>query len=352
VGSENGRPATPYQLSQRADFVETLMGTQTTHSRPIVNSRDEALCGSRSYRVSGASDGPGLARLHCIFFDNTLCHVASLLKVGVTQIILAMIEAGVTELDLLLDDPVGAVVHWSHGADLGARSRLISGEEVTAVELQLRFLAQAKRFAQTGGLDTVPRAGEILDLWEDTLLKLRARDLASLTGRLDWVLKLHVIKHSLRQRSDLDWDSPELKHLDLLYGSLDPSEGLYWAYEDSGLVDRVVSEDEIQHFVHEPPEDTRAWTRAMLLRCLNPERVSRVDWDRVKIRLDPDRGFTEVAEVRLDDPLGFTRSETGALFGRARSLEEIARGLVGESGDPGEEAPAVVTVSRGWQYQH
>jgi proteasome accessory factor A len=349
VGSENGRPATPYQLSQRADFIETLMGTQTTHCRPIVNSRDEALCGANSHRVSGTSQGLGLARLHCIFFDNTLCHVASLLKVGVTQIILAMIEADVTNLDLLLDDPVGAVVHWSHGADLQTHSRLTSGEEVTAVELQLRFLAEAKKFARTGGLDVVPRAGEILALWEDTLLKLQARDLAALVGRLDWVLKLHVIEHSLRQYSDLDWESPALKHLDLLYGSLDPSEGLYWAYEGSGVVERVVSEAEIDHFVHEPPENTRAWTRAKLLRALDAGRVDDIDWDEIKIRLDPECRGAGVVEVRLDDPLGFTRSEMEALFQEGKSLEEILRGLVAE---PEEATSAVVTTSRDSHYPH
>jgi proteasome accessory factor A len=349
VGSENGRPATPYQLSQRADFVEMLMGSHTTYSRPIVNSRDEALCGGSSWRASDTWRDLGLARLHCIFFDNTLCHVASLLKVGVTQIILTMIEAGVTNLDLLLDDPVGAVVRWSHGADLGTRCRLTSGKEVTAVELQLRFLEEATKFAQTGGLDTVPRAGEILALWEDTLSKLQARDLASLVGRLDWVLKLHVIEHGLRQRSNLDWESPELKVLDLLYGSLDPAEGLYWAYEDSGIVERVVSEAEIERFVHEPPEGTRAWTRAMLLRALDAERVSAIDWDRIKVRRDRERGWARVVEVRLDDPLGFTRKETGDLFRRARSLEEILRGLTGE---PEEEASETVAVSSGAHLQH
>jgi proteasome accessory factor A len=330
VGAENRRPWTPYQLSQRADFVETLMGTQTTHWRPICNSRDEALCGSGLRPASDTSQGRGLARVHCIFFDNTLCHVASLLKVGVTQIILAMIEAGATNLELLLDDPVETVLRWSHGADLKARGRLISGEEVTAVELQLRFLAEARRLAQAGGLDTVPRAEEILALWEDTLLKLKAGDLESLVGRLDWVLKLHVIEHSLRGRSDLHWDSPELKHLDLLYGSLDPSEGLYWAYEDSGVVERVVSDAEIQRFVHEPPEDTRAWTRAMLLRALDGERPDDVDWDGVKVRLDRERLGAGVMEVELDDPLRFTRSETEDLFQRARSLEELLRGLGAE----------------------
>jgi proteasome accessory factor A len=349
VGSENGRPATPYQLSQRADFVEMLMGPHTTYSRPIVNSRDEALCGANSWRASEASRDLGLARLHCIFFDNTLCHVASLLKVGVTQIILAMIEAGVTNLDLLLDDPVGAVVCWSHGADLQARSRLTSGEGVTAVELQLRFLEEATKFAQTGGLDTVPRADEILALWEDTLLKLQERDLTSLTGRLDWVLKLHLIEHSLKQRPGLQWESPELKVLDLLYGSLDPSEGLYWAYEDSGIVERVVSEAEIQRFLQEPPEDTRAWTRAMLLRSLSAERLSAVDWDRIKVKLEPERGWSRVVEVSLDDPLGFTRKETGELFRQARSPEEILRGLAAE---PEEEASAAATVSGGSYFHH
>ena len=339
VGSENGRPATPYQLSQRADFVEMLIGSHTTYSRPIVNSRDESLCGTSSRRACKTSRGRRLARLHCIFFDNTLCHVASLLKVGVTQIILTMIEAGVTNLDLLLDDPVGTVTRWSHGADLHTRSRLTSGKEVTAVELQLRFLEEATKFAQSGGLDMVPRSDEVLALWEDTLLKLQAGDLDSLVGRLDWVLKRHVIEHSLRQRNDLDWESPEIKFLDLLYGNLDPSEGLYWAYEDSGLVERVVSEAEIQRFVDEPPDETRAWTRAMLLRALDAGQVSSIDWDQVKVRLDPDCGWASDVEVRLDDPLGFTRAETGEIFRRARSLEEILRELTGDSE---ERLPEVV----------
>src|SRR5205823_1326504 len=76
VGSENGMPAVAFQLSQRADFFETLTGMQTTHERPIVNSRDEALCGERpsSYGTRSVSPSSDLARLHCIFFDNTLCH--------------------------------------------------------------------------------------------------------------------------------------------------------------------------------------------------------------------------------------------------------------------------------------
>ena len=211
VGSENGAPPVDFQLSQRADFFERLIGAQTTYLRPIVNSRDEPLCGRRN-------DNPNAARLHVIFFDNTLSHAATLLKVGVMQIVLAMIEAEQVATRLILDDPLAAVVRWSHDPGLTARARLGSGRELTAVELQLEFLAEARRFAARGGCDgIVPRAGEILALWEDTLGKLQAGDLPALASRLDWVLKRSLIERAMRRRPELGWRDPEIKHLDLVY---------------------------------------------------------------------------------------------------------------------------------------
>ena len=81
VGSENGRPWVDYQIAQRADFFEALTGMQTTYHRPIVNSRDEALCGPSSMWRREAGMDEKLARLHVIFYDSTLCHVASFLKI-------------------------------------------------------------------------------------------------------------------------------------------------------------------------------------------------------------------------------------------------------------------------------
>src|SRR5213080_3533469 len=140
VGAENGTPAAAFQLSQRADFFETLTGAQTTYQRPIVNSRDEALCGQRPsmWRSDEPEPSSDLARLHCIFFDNTLSPGSSVLKVGTMQLLLACLEAERANPDLLLDDPVAAVVQWSHDPTLTARARMASGKELTAVELQLR----------------------------------------------------------------------------------------------------------------------------------------------------------------------------------------------------------------------
>src|ERR1051325_3291710 len=183
VGSENGAPWVAYQLSQRADFFETVQGKQTTSFRPLVNTRDEPLCG----RVGRSQNA--LARLHTIFFDSTLCQMATFLRAGTTQLAVAMIEVGDVDGARALDDPLAAVGNWSRDPTLAAKSVLVSGEAVTALELQRRFLEQAKRFVDAGRADgIVPRAGEIVTLWDETLGMLERADWATLATRLDWVL--------------------------------------------------------------------------------------------------------------------------------------------------------------------
>jgi proteasome accessory factor A len=326
VGAENGRPPVSFQLTQRADFMETLVSAETTFCRPVVNSRDETLCGRAAIADSASKN---MARLHVIFFDNTLCHVASLLKVGVMQIILSMIEAECVGRDLLLDDPLLATILWSRDPTLQARSRMLSGAQLTAVELQLLFLESARKFVANGGCDGfVPRAGEILDLWEDTLVKLKARDFTALAPRLDWVLKLRTLVRAMQQRAALTWDSPEIKHLDHLYSSLDLSDGLYWAYEKADLVERIVSHEQIEHLTQEPPDDTRAYTRAMLLRKAGPEKVDDVDWDMIRLsEMDSGSRWPVNRTVDLADPLAFTRAETEKLFREDASLSEILDAL-------------------------
>ncbi|MBW2270517.1 MAG: proteasome accessory factor PafA2 family protein [Deltaproteobacteria bacterium] len=303
VGSENDRPDVAYQISQRADFIETTTGTQTTYRRPIVNSRDENLCGKAD----------GLARLHVIFFDNTLCSGASVLKVGAMQIVLALLEAQAIDGTLGIDVPVAASVTWSHDPTLQAKVRLVDGGEATALGVQRRILETAQKHHATRGLPGVPRADEILALWEDTLDKLAARDFDALVGRLDWVLKQQILERALEADADLSWKAPQLEYLNQIYSSLDPAEGLYWSYARAGLVEDWVSEEAVTRFEHEPPEDTRAWTRARLLRHVPAESIEKVDWDHIRLSVD-ERGFRRHVEVRLDDPLGFTREHTAHLF--------------------------------------
>jgi proteasome accessory factor A len=332
VGAENGTPAVAYQLAQRPDFIETMVGIQTTFRRPIVNARDESLTGSTVNWRKGGADGDAnpYGRLHVIFYDNNLCQVAALLKVGLLQIIAAMIEAECVNTKWLLEDPVAAVVRYSHDPTLRAGARLTSGESLTAVDLLRHFLDDMQAFVERGetaGL--VPHAAEILHLADDTLQKLAAGDLGAVSGRLDWVLKAQILERAMQRRPQLTWASPQLKHLDHLYSSLDPDEGLFWAFERQGAVESVVSPERVQHFVHEPPADTRAYTRAMLLRRTGGAQVSLLDWDRIDFRMyDAESWATGHRIVDMPDPLRLTKPEMEHMFADAtRSLGDILEEL-------------------------
>jgi proteasome accessory factor A len=316
VSAENGAPPCGFQISQRADFIEVLTGIQTTVNRPVVNSRNEPLCG----HWSPARNAPvhSMARLHVIFYDSTLCHISSALKIGAMQIILAMIEAEKVDARLILNDPVTALGFWSHDPQLSVRLPLAYGKRLSAIELQWLFLAEAQAFVDSGGCDgIVPEAKWIIELWTDTLVKLEAREFGALAPKIDWVLKLALLERAMKQRPELTWDSPEIKHLDHLYSELDG--GLYWAYEQSGFVERVVSDAEIERFVHEPPADTRAASRARLLRLARPDEVDSVDWDRITFRLGG--VWPRMRTVSLANPLDY-KKVTSRIPENATTIQE------------------------------
>jgi proteasome accessory factor A len=309
VGAENGRPAVDFQLSQRADFVEALTGLQTTFRRPLVNTRDESL----------TDEAGDLARLHVIWFDAGLCPIATLLKVGTMQIVLALLEDGVLDASVAIDDPVAAAVRFSHDPTLEATVSLVDGRSATALALQRSVLECARRHFDGNGLPTVPRAGELLELWETVLGQLEARDWDALAPRLDWVLKRTLLARA-RERAGVDWNAPELRHLDQIYGSLDPDEGLFFQFERAGFVEQAFDEERIAHFEREPPEDTRAWTRAMVLRHFDEHEIVEVDWDRVQVEVRDEDGRGRRVLLALPDPVGFTRADGPEAITRRRSF--------------------------------
>lgn len=226
-----------------------------------MNSRDEPLAGG----------SPGAARLHCIFYDANLCHVSSYLKAGVMQFITAMLEAGRADPELILDDPLNALAVISRDPTFTAQIETSAGKRMSAVDVQTEFHRQAARFIETGECDgCIPGAAEILRLWGETLDLIRRRQMQSPSARLDGALKLAVLGRVMERDPSLDFSSAQTRYLDHLYASLDPEQGLYWNYERAGVVERLVSAEDIGRFRLDPPEDTRAWTRAQLLRRAAP----------------------------------------------------------------------------------
>jgi proteasome accessory factor A len=308
VGSENFAPEVPFQLSQRADFMEQIVALQTTFNRPLINARDENLTGSEDR----------FARFHHIACDVNLAHTANVLKAGILQILLCMVEAEAPQVgtEPILRDPVQACGAFSRDPNLEARQPMLSGEARSAVDVVRSYFDVAAEFVASGACDlAVPRAREIIRLWGETLDLLAERDWGRLARRLDWVLKYQMLQEVLDENPGLTWQSPEIKHLDLEYGSLNRQEGIYWQLEEAGFVDRLVSDRQIERLITNPPLDTRAFTRGKLLQAFEPRQILEIDWDRLKVEARTERSSTSYSRsVAMGDPTGHTRSQTGRLF--------------------------------------
>ena len=265
VGSENNLEYTPYQISQRADFLETEVGLETMHSRPIINTRDEPHADPEKYR-----------RLHVIVGDANMSELTTYLKAGTTAIALSMLEDDFIDRDLALDNPVQAFRTISRDLNCRAPVRMKDGRSLTAVAIQREFLELAHRYYRDRELDTVTK--DVLVRWEYVLDRLE-QDPMSLSRELDWVVKKDLIE-SYMATHDLDWTNAKVAMIDLQYHDIRPGKGLYYKLEESEAVERLVTDDEIAKAIHDPPKDTRAYFRGMCLQRYSEDIVS-ASWDSV-----------------------------------------------------------------------
>jgi proteasome accessory factor A len=312
VGAENGANQVGFQISQRADFFEEEVGLETTLKRPIVNTRDEPHADPQKYR-----------RLHVIAGDANLCEVATLLKVGTTAIVLALIEDEFVDKDLSVVGPVAAMRVVSHDPTCRATVELGDGGTCTAVELQYEFLRLARKYADETGLEAC--GGEevgnlVLDRWEATLGALE-RDPSTLEGQLDWVTKLGLLRAYV-ERDGLDWEDSKLSLLDLQYHDIRPDRSLYERLVRAGKVERLVDEAEVITAMTEPPSSTRAFFRG---RCLArwPDAIVAANWDSLIL----DVGSDPLRRIPMLEPLRGSKAHVDALFEECTTPAELVARL-------------------------
>jgi proteasome accessory factor PafA2 len=306
IGSGNGRPATDFQISQRADFFEELVGLQTMSRRPIVNTRDEPHCDRRRFR-----------RLHVITGDSNMSQVATYLKVGTLQLLLCMLDQGATLPDFTLADPLAALLAISHDATCSRRVQLADGRRLTAVEMQLAFAEAVQRFADRGAAPAW--AVQVIERWTGVLhgLKDEPRQLAS---TLDWVIKLELLDR-WRQRKRLPWSAAELRELDIRYHDIDRDSGIFYRLEAAGAVARITDEEDVLRAVESPPAGTRAAVRSALLRAAGG-RVIAGSWGELVWQQDgqPPR------RIELADPAAGLDGTTPSWLERLERLERLEPG--------------------------
>ena len=261
-----------YCISQRADHIWEGVSSATTRSRPIINTRDEPHADADKYR-----------RLHVIVGDSNMSETTTMLKVGATDLVLRMLEAGVVMRDLTLENPIRAIREMSHDITGKRTVRLANGRELSALAMQVEFFEKASDFADRRGLTADPTIARVLELWGRTLKAVDGEDMSLIDREIDWAIKWRMIDRYMTKH-DLDLAHPRIAQLDLAYHDISRTRGLFNRLEQRGLVERVVRDIDVFEAKAVAPQTTRAKLRGdFIRRAQERHRDFTVDWVHLKL---------------------------------------------------------------------
>jgi proteasome accessory factor A len=283
-----GGPAAevPFQISQRADYINNDLFEWVQFNRAIINTRDEPLADARKYR-----------RLHLLHGDTNVLATSLLLKVGTTALVLDLLERDQLP-KLALDDAVLTFRDLSRRPDGPWRGKLADGRTMDALEVLARYHELAA--AEFRGRDA--ETDVLLRVWQETMADL-ARDPERLVGRVDWVTKRWLFQQFIEQEG-LTWQDPWLRSQDLEYHQVDPARGLGLALDQPPPEWRLEPK-EILRGTACPPVNTRAAARSRLMNVLRRQTTRYyVDWEVIDAEgfnslnlLDPFAAWPEDAAV-------------------------------------------------------
>lgn len=238
-----------YCVSQRAEHIWEGVSSATTRSRPIINTRDEPHADAERYR-----------RLHVIVGDSNMSETTMLLKVGATDLVLRMIEAGTVMRDLTLENPIRR-----------------SGRSVTTSPVSARCAWPAAARPRPGDPAGVLREGaglrraaghphrvveQVLELWGRTLDAVEAEDLDRIGTEIDWVMKYQLIER-YRAKHNMTMSNPRVAQIDLAYHDIHRRRGLYYLLERKGQAARVCNDLKIFEASRAPADDAGQAARGL-----------------------------------------------------------------------------------------
>ena len=260
-----------YCVSQRAEHIWEGVSSATTRSRPIINTRDEPHADAERFR-----------RLHVIVGDSNMSETTMLLKVGATDLVLRMVEAGIVMRDLTLENPIRAIRDVSHdmtgrrAGPAGQRPRGQRAGHPAGVPDQgdgLHRLARAPTRSRAGcsSCGSAPCA------------RLRPVTWAWSRGRSTGSPSYQLIER-YRAKHDLPLASPRVAQLDLAYHDVHRGRGLYYLLQKRGAVERACRDLDIFAAKSVPPQTTRARLRGEFIRRAQERRRDfTVDWVHLKL---------------------------------------------------------------------
>ena len=261
-----------FQISQRAEHMWESVSSATTRSRPIINTRDEPHADPDEYR-----------RLHIIVGDSNMSETTTVLKVATTELMLRAAELGLLKDKFTIENPIKTIREISNDLKFRNSFRLSSGREITALQMQNEMY---NIVLSMPGLDEIlekPFYRYALNLWRRSLDALESQDYSLVDMELDWMIKRKFM-NSYKEKHQLNDMDSRLILLDISYHNIRKDRGLFYILEKSGMAKTLITNNDVNSAMENPPETTRAALRGRFIKVAQEKkRDFTVDWVNLKI---------------------------------------------------------------------
>jgi len=261
-----------FQISQRAEHMWESVSSATTRSRPIINTRDEPHADPDEYR-----------RLHIIVGDSNMSETTTVLKVATTELILRSAELGLLKDNFTIENPIKTIREISNDLKFRNSFRLSSGREITALQMQNEMYNIVSSMPGLDELLEKPFYRYALNLWRRSLDALESEDYSLVDMELDWMIKRKFM-NSYKEKHQLNDMDSRLILLDISYHNIRKDRGLFYILEKSGMAKTLITNNDVNSAMENPPETTRAALRGRFIKVAQEKkRDFTVDWVNLKI---------------------------------------------------------------------
>jgi proteasome accessory factor A len=268
----SGSKGANFQISQRAEHMWESVSSATTRSRPIINTRDEPHADPDEYR-----------RLHIIVGDSNMSETTTVLKVATTELMLRAAELGLLKDKFTIENPIRTIREISNDLKFRNSFRLSSGREITALQMQNEMYNIVLSMSSLDEILEKPFYRYALNLWRRSLDALESQDYSLVDMELDWMIKRKFM-NSYKEKHQLNDMDSRLILLDISYHNIRKDRGLFYILEKSGMAKTLITNNDVNSAMENPPETTRAALRGRFIKVAQEKkRDFTVDWVNLKI---------------------------------------------------------------------
>ena len=261
-----------FQISQRAEHMWESVSSATTRSRPIINTRDEPHADPDEYR-----------RLHIIVGDSNMSETTTVLKVATTELMLRAAELGLLKDKFTIENPIKTIREISNDLKFRNSFRLSSGREITALQMQNEMYNIVLSMPSLDEILEKPFYRYALNLLRRSLDALESQDYSLVDMELDWMIKRKFM-NSYKEKHQLNDMDSRLILLDISYHNIRKDRGLFYILEKSGMAKTLITNNDVNSAMENPPETTRAALRGRFIKVAQEKkRDFTVDWVNLKI---------------------------------------------------------------------